>query len=110
MKLTAKQAIKLDMDMWEWLSKNHGDKSDYPFYEKYGIGNMENHCPCCEIWLANNCVGCPLNYKKYCEDGRGEAWIEWLGSFGDNEELHGALMIYRQLARAYKKLDKTNGA
>jgi hypothetical protein len=110
MKLTAKQAIKLSMDMWEWLSKNHGLQSNYPYFEKHGIGNMKNHCPCCEIWLVNGCLGCPLNYKKYCKCGTGEAWLGWVGNNGNDKELHGALMIYRQLARAYKKLDKTSGA
>jgi hypothetical protein len=111
MKLTAKRAIKLDMDMWEWFSKNHGVKSDYPYFEKYKIGEMKCQCPCCEKWIENDyCMGCPLRNKKYCHGGDGAYFDEWTENLNNDKELHGALMIYRQLARAYKKLDKTSGA
>jgi hypothetical protein len=52
MKLTKKKALKICVELWDWLSKHpNSKKEDCPKMDKYS--DMENDCSCCEFVLQN---------------------------------------------------------
>lgn len=67
MKLTKKRAIKLTLELWQWLYDNPDKgKSDWPEWE-YNGGQYEclpTDCFCCE-WVfrvtKTTCSACPLS-------------------------------------------------
>lgn len=66
MKLSRKKAIKLCIELWEWLAKTGKEKSDWPGWEKYD--HACSYCWFCEYdrqqekryIKQSNCSYCPL--------------------------------------------------
>lgn len=46
MKLTEKKAIKISIELWEWLAETGKHKHEWQGWEKYG--RMSNNCPLCQ--------------------------------------------------------------
>lgn len=83
MKLTEKKAIKLSIELWQWLYDNPDKyKESWPKYKKYNLQDMDGRCFCCE-WYNEQCKHeyikrknnrlylittqhCPLNSIKLC--------------------------------------------
>jgi hypothetical protein len=66
MKLTAKKAVELSIELWEWLAETGKDKGDWP---RWGINGGEYSemvfdCPLCELFNQKKCKGCPY-FDKY---------------------------------------------
>lgn len=81
MKLTRKKAIKLSIELWEWMAeKEERYKDDWPKWKEFG--GMENNCPLCEYvgheGTKMNCPKCPLGWGMYgCEEADHSMYREW---------------------------------
>ena len=59
-RLTKKLALKICIELWEWLAKTGNCvKRNWPGWKKYG--KMDNDCPCCEyINQTSHTRECPI--------------------------------------------------
>lgn len=57
MELTARQALEIGQELWEWLEENPDkSKDDWPGWKKYG--GMFVDCPTCEYDNQQDSDGC----------------------------------------------------
>ena len=65
MKLTARQALEIGLELWEWLEDNPSkEKHEWPGWEKYE--RMAADCPCCEYkdqQDSNDCGDCLIYWR-----------------------------------------------
>lgn len=67
MKLTARQALELCQELWEWLRDNPSDdvidKGRWPKWKE--LGDMLNRCPLCEYQRSSkNCNRCLIYWRR----------------------------------------------
>lgn len=63
MKLTARQALEIGLELWEWEEDNPDkEKHEWPEWEKYG--QIEACCPLCEYLGWKPCSKCLIYWRK----------------------------------------------
>ena len=70
MRLTRERAIKLSIELWEWLAESGGEKGEWPEASKYWGDGEQRYCPLCDYdnqFAGASCSHCPI--VKVYEDG-----------------------------------------
>ena len=84
MKLTAKKAIELSIELWTWLAETGEGKTDWPEWEENG-GEYSalSHCFLCEYNdseggdFPTDCQFCPCSIKYGFCRGNGKPYHGW---------------------------------
>ena len=78
MELTARKAVELSMEMWEWLAETGRLKSDWPEWDCNGGQHAENPQDCflC-VYSTKGCQSCPY-FLEYGEClGEDSPYMKW---------------------------------
>ena len=99
MKLTAKEAVELSIDLWEWLAETGKEKEDWPEWKWNGgkYSHINSDCFLCE-YADGGCAACP--YGK-CYD-IGDPFERWDLS-GKNQKKKYAKQFVKQLKEILKE-------
>ena len=81
MKLTAKKAIELSIELWTWLGETGKEKWEWPKWGCKGgeYPEVQSDCFLCEYdeQKQNDCVACPYCIKYGDCDDVGQPFIRW---------------------------------
>ena len=60
--ITTKEAKELTLEVWRYLREHPEifNKAALPLYILVKVDLFKHRCPLCEIYMSNDCVGCPL--------------------------------------------------
>lgn len=107
MRLTKKKAIGITIELWEWLAKTGGQKTDWGGWGEYG--KMAADCPLCEYNLRRG--GYSPGGEYVCEEGcpfcplQGKLWQrcyslnfgKWCGAYDVPRRKKYATLFLEQL-------------
>jgi hypothetical protein len=122
MKLTEKRAIKLSIELWQWLYDNPTlSKEHWPKNAVYDLENMKGQCFCCEYYVEypymkcsardnGTLFKCPLMSLLLCGTAYPiSAYVQWMKAtfIGDIEySKKNSLTILNALKKKYAKISK----
>jgi hypothetical protein len=123
-KLTKRLALKICMELWQWLSQHTSISSGsakvkWPGWKKYfegGVSDVENECPCCEYAkrmsgeysIASGdiaCDYCPMKslWGDDCTDDDSAYNEWWYNSKSRTSHKKYATEIYLAAKKAYER-------
>ena len=108
MKLTARKAVELSIDLWAWLGETGEDKDDWPEWESNGgqYPKVESDCFLCEYdsRKENDCEACPyfIKYSACCNEGT--PFDKWIDAEEETDRKEFAKQFVRQLKEILKEI------
>ena len=116
MKLTAKRAVVLSIELWEWLAETGLDKEGWPKWKRNGgkySDEIEGDCFLCE-YAQGGCGKCPYDIKYgecICGDMNAPTlYDEWEVAGTEEDAKKYAKQFLEQLKEILKEInnDTTN--
>lgn len=108
MRLTARKAVELSIDLWASLAETGEDKDDWPEWESNGGQYPEARglCFLCEYDFRKkgDCEACPYNikYKSCCEEET--PFVKWADAKNETDRKKFAKQFLGQLKKILKDM------
>ena len=95
MRLTKKKAIKICIELWEWLAKTGEAKWDWPGWERYGYASRG--CPFCSLYWAERCRYCPISKGIFRNCVINMKYGSWVGALSERTKKKYAKLFLEEL-------------
>lgn len=108
MRLTKKEALRIAIELWEWLAETGKYKHKWPGWKRYG--DMYADCPLCEYSSRHQvsgmafCDHCPIVTTGYAGDCFQAAYGEWNRASSPVERRKYAAQFLAQLKEIQERL------